>query len=340
VIAPRGAAGHSSGVFLNNPDGQGSDFFGPSVRFTYDPAIPAPEIAVAPTSVPSGQNLLIRVIGTNTHFVQGETFVGFGSGDVVINSVTVSTPTSLTADVTVNAKVGEGLPVTVVTGEEVGFLKDAFRVVPAPPAPPPAAALPLTLQVVSGNGQVGAPGSQLPAPLVVKAQDATGKLLGGVKVNFSVQGGGGTVSPTSAITDDNGLASTVLTLGPVFGLNPVAATADQFQSAGFVLAGARAAAGNLRLTGSGNNQTATAGQELPKPLVLTVVDASTNKPFEGLPVAWRVSRGGGVVVPAFTITDASGTVTAHWKLGPTAGPQTLEATLSGFSPIVFKADAR
>jgi len=340
VIAPRGAAGHSSGVFLNNPDGQGSDFFGPSVRFTYDPAIPAPEIAVAPTSVPSGQDLLIRVIGTNTHFVQGETFVGFGSGDVVINSVTVSTPTSLTADVTVNAKVGEGLPVTVVTGEEVGFLKDAFRVVPAPPAPPPAAALPLTLQVVSGNGQVGAPGSQLPAPLVVKAQDATGKLLGGVKVNFSVQGGGGTVSPTSAITDDNGLASTVLTLGPVFGLNPVAATADQFQSAGFVLAGARAAAGNLRLTGSGNNQTATAGQELPKPLVLTVVDASTNKPFEGLPVAWRVSRGGGVVVPAFTITDASGTVTAHWKLGPTAGPQTLEATLSGFSPIVFKADAR
>jgi hypothetical protein len=337
VIAPRGAAGHSSGVFLNNPDGQGSDFFGPSVRFTYDPAIPAPGIAVAPTSVGSGQNLLIRVIGTNTHFVQGETFVGFGSGDVIINSVTVSTPTSFTADVTVNAKVGEGLPVTVVTGEEVGFLKDAFRVVPAAPV---AAALPLTLQVVSGNGQVGAPGSQLPAPLVVKAHDATGRLLGGVKVNFSVQAGGGTVSPTSAIADDKGLASTVLTLGPVFGLNTIAATADQFQSAGFVLAGARAAAGNLRLTGSGDNQTAIAGQELPKPLVLSVVDVLTNKPFEGLPVTWRVSRGGGVVVPAFTLTDAAGTVTAHWTLGPTAGLQTLEATLSGFSPIVFKADAR
>jgi len=359
VTAPLGAAGHGSGIFVNNSDGQGSDLSVNAgvtyvdgkpkdltnlVRFTYDPAIPAPEIAVAPTSVPSGQqNFLIRVIGTNTHFVQGETFVGFGAGDMVINSVTVSTPTSLTADVTVNAKVGDGFPVTVVTGEEVGFLKDALRVAaapPAPPAPPPAAALPLTLQVVSGNGQVGAPGSRLPAPLVVKAQDATGKLLGGVKVNFSVQGGGGTVSPTSAITDDKGLASTVLTLGAAFGLNSVAATADLFQSAGFVLAGARTASGNLRLTGSGNNQTASAGQQLPKPLVLTVVDVSTNKPLEGLPVTWRVSGGGGVVVPAFTITDASGTVTAQWKLGPTAGPQTLEAILSGFSPIVFRADAR
>jgi len=346
VTAPRGAAGHGSGIFVINGDGQGSDFFVNAgvtlvdgrpkdltnlVRFTYDPAIPAPSIVLAPTSVNSGQRLLIQVVGTNTHFVQDETFAGFGAGDVIINSITVSSPTSLVADITVNAKIGEGFPVTVVTGEEVAYLKSAFRVSPAPP---------ITLQVVSGNGQTGAAGAKLPAPLVVMAQDATGGPLAGITVTFTVQAGGGTVSPTSAITDAKGLASTVLTLGPAAGFNAVVASADQFQSVGFVLAGGGVSAASLRVTSSGDNQTAIAGQELPNPLVLGVMDALTNRRLAGLPVTWRVTRGGGVVAPAFTLTDASGTVTAQWTLGPTTGPQTLEATLSGISPIVFKADAQ
>jgi uncharacterized protein (TIGR03437 family) len=346
VTAPRGAAGHGSGIFVINADGQGSDFFVNAgvtlvdgrpkdltnlVRFTYDPAIPAPSIVLAPTSVNSGQRLLIQVVGTNTHFVQDGTFAGFGSGDVIVNSMTVSSPTSLAADITVNAKIGEGFPVTVVTGEEVAFLQSAFRVSPAPP---------ITLQVVSGNGQTGLAGSKLPAPLVVMAQDAAGGPLAGITVTFTVQAGGGTVSPTSAITDAKGLASTVLTLGPAAGFNAVVASADQFQSVGFVLAAGGASAASLRVTSSGDGQTAPAGQDLPNPLVLTILDALTNRRLAGLPVTWRVTSGGGVVTPMFTLTDASGTAAAQWTLGPTTGSQALEASISGFSPIVFKADAQ
>lgn len=70
-----------------------------------------------------------------------------------------------------------------------------------------------TITKVSGDEQTDIGGNTLPNPLVVLVQDGSGNPQSGVTVNFVVTAGGGSVSPTSAVTDANGQASTVLTLG-------------------------------------------------------------------------------------------------------------------------------
>jgi hypothetical protein len=68
---------------------------------------------------------------------------------------------------------------------------------------------------VSGDNQTAPVGTALPNPLVVQVKDASGNPQSGVTVNFAVTSGGGSVSPTSAVTGSNGQASTVLTLGSI-----------------------------------------------------------------------------------------------------------------------------
>lgn len=70
-----------------------------------------------------------------------------------------------------------------------------------------------TITKINGDTQNGTGGSVLPNPLVVQVKDEAGNPKSGVTVNFAVTNGNGAVSPTNAVTDSNGQASTVLTLG-------------------------------------------------------------------------------------------------------------------------------
>ena len=79
---------------------------------------------------------------------------------------------------------------------------------------------------VSGEDQVGLPGTQLPTPLVVQALDVEDRPLSGVSIKFTVAQGRGQLSTTIATTDANGNAQTTLTLGPDPGTNTVAVIAD------------------------------------------------------------------------------------------------------------------
>ncbi|MES1024409.1 N,N-dimethylformamidase beta subunit family domain-containing protein [Gloeocapsa sp. BRSZ] len=95
-----------------------------------------------------------------------------------------------------------------------------------------------TITKVSGDNQTGTAGTTLPAPLVAQVKDAAGNPQSGVTINFTVDSGGGSVSPTSAVTDTNGQASTVLTLGAAPGaiepvINTVSATASGIGSVTF-----------------------------------------------------------------------------------------------------------
>ena len=90
-----------------------------------------------------------------------------------------------------------------------------FRVTTGPP--------PASLTKVSGDSQGGAPGDALANPFVVEVKDADGETIEGVPVTFSVTAGGGRLSATSATTDRNGRASTILTLGSRVGVNSVQA---------------------------------------------------------------------------------------------------------------------
>ena len=94
---------------------------------------------------------------------------------------------------------------------------------------------PRTLAKVSGDGQQEAAGAALAEPFVVSVLDQNGSAFPGATVNFAVTSGDGTLSATTATTDENGRASTTLTLGgdpvtntvevTVAGLDPVTFTA-------------------------------------------------------------------------------------------------------------------
>jgi hypothetical protein len=72
---------------------------------------------------------------------------------------------------------------------------------------------PLSMSVVSGDGQHGAPGTELTDPLVVRVEDARGRPVVGQIVNFRVVSGGGSVFAGAAISNRSGLVQERWTLG-------------------------------------------------------------------------------------------------------------------------------
>lgn len=88
------------------------------------------------------------------------------------------------------------------------------------PGGSPAAA---DLVKVSGDGQTAAAGDELPAPLVVRLVDESGNGVPAGSVQWETGAGGGNVSPATAETNQDGLASARLTLGPSPGANSASA---------------------------------------------------------------------------------------------------------------------
>ena len=83
----------------------------------------------------------------------------------------------------------------------------------------------LSLLKVSGDNQEGMPGETLAKLLVIEARDTDGSALGGIRLTFTVVAGGGTLSTTNTMTDANGRAQSLLTLGPNIGTQIVSVSA-------------------------------------------------------------------------------------------------------------------
>jgi hypothetical protein len=75
---------------------------------------------------------------------------------------------------------------------------------------------PAGIELLDGNGQEGAPGTALAAPLRVLVTDTDGAPLQGVEVEWEVVTGGGSV-PASTVSAADGVASATFTLGPATG---------------------------------------------------------------------------------------------------------------------------
>ena len=157
--------------------------------------------------------LSVRVVDSNGNGVSGETvFFRIVEGRGRLSPARTRTDNSGYAEagftpltdgtIEIEAASGDLSPVTftVTTGE-----------------PPDA------IVVVSGNNQSGRPGRSLANPFVVEVIDANDDPVSGVTVTFAVTAGGGSVSPASATTNNNGRAQTTLTLGSEPGENTVAA---------------------------------------------------------------------------------------------------------------------
>jgi len=125
VTPPPAQSGYTATVVALNADGQSSLFLQPTPpTFTYgitNVAAPVatvmPSLTVSPKTLVAGNATTVDIVGTNTNFVNSQTIVGFGTSDVLVNSVTVLSPTHLKVAVTPNVTVAtSGLNVTTGLG--------------------------------------------------------------------------------------------------------------------------------------------------------------------------------------------------------------------------------
>jgi hypothetical protein len=124
VTPPLAPAGYTASVAAFNTDGQSSLFLKPvAPSYTY-PAGPAfaltanPSLVVSPSVIPAGGEVTVDVQGVNTNFAQGVTTLGFGTSDVLVEQLTVLSPTHLQAVVSPGVSVGTA-GITVTTGLEI-----------------------------------------------------------------------------------------------------------------------------------------------------------------------------------------------------------------------------
>src|SRR5205807_10417982 len=107
----------------------------------------------------------------------------------------------------------------------------------------------------------------------------------------------------------------------------------------FTATAAHGAATQIAVEG-GNNQSAQVGSTVATPPSVIVSDRGTN-PVPGVAVTFAVASGGGPVDPTTAVATTATRVAAvnSWKLGPSAGANTLTATASALtgSPLTFTA---
>ena len=92
------------------------------------------------------------------------------------------------------------------------------------------------LMPVSGGGQTEKVGAELGSPIVVKVVDPDGNAIAGKTVTWSA-GQGGSADPETMTTGDDGLASTVWTLGGSLGAQTLTASVSGLSSVGFTASG-------------------------------------------------------------------------------------------------------
>ena len=205
--------------------------------------------------------------------------------------------------------------------------------------------VPTTLSIVSGYGQEGSPGTRLANPFVVEVRDQYNGVLSGASVTFRVTKGGGTLSPTTARTDNVGRAATILTLGSSAGAHWVEASAAGITQSQTFTATAKEAIPppdpppTLWIV-SGNSQEGKPGAPLANPFVVEV--RQDGKVLSGVSVTFRVTtEGGGTLSPTTARTDNVGRAATILTLGSSAGAHWVEASAAGITQSqTFTATAK
>jgi hypothetical protein len=194
-----------------------------------------------------------------------------------------------------------------------------------------------TLSRLGGDGQSGVVASAL-MPFVVAVHDSSGQPVPNATVTFAVTMGGGSVSTDSILSDATGRALTILTLGRAPGMNEVTVTARGVAAPVIFTAVATVGAPSRLISVSGDFQTAVVRSALSIPLQVRLADGFDN-PVAGAQVGFTVVSGGGSLTAPMGTTDASGQTSVLLTLGPQPGANTVQASVSGLSPVLFTATA-
>lgn len=199
---------------------------------------------------------------------------------------------------------------------------------------------PSALEIQQGDGQTGVAGLELPLQPSVRVRDQYGNSVTGVRVEFQVTGGDGSLSQGAWTTDASGGAvAGRWILGQTPGPNTLSASIPGIPSQEFSATGIPGLPEQLVVL-SGQDQVGTVGLAVPIRPSLMVVDQLGN-PVGGVPVLFRVSSGGGSVADHLQISGPTGVVTSGpWILGSRTGVQQLQGVVQGLEATVFEANAK
>ena len=186
----------------------------------------------------------------------------------------------------------------------------------------------------------GATGAPVNDPVGIRVTDAMGRLLAGVPVTWTALDGGSAQGLTVR-TDSAGEARARWVLGGRAGTQHVRAQVGTGRSVPPLVISATALPGAPHgvTVVSGDHQEGRVGAELPKSVVLRVVD-STGNPVADVPLALAISAG--ALADSAVRTDSTGKVSLRWRLGRDMGSYTLSARVAGndhTSPAVVTAKA-
>ena len=200
---------------------------------------------------------------------------------------------------------------------------------------------------VAGNTRVvaladhfsGRAGDELPDSVAIRVTDSSGRVLPDVPVRWTVVDGG-SIQAENPRTDSLGVVTARWTLARKTGLQRLRAQVGVASGLGIppvtlsaaALAGAAAA---IAVT-SGDAQHASAGAELPKSVVLRVVDENGSAVAGA---ALTLAPPGGIVADSALSTDSSGYARTRWTMGHSAGDYTLAVHVDGVKKLL-KVTAR
>ena len=194
---------------------------------------------------------------------------------------------------------------------------------------------PNRLERVSGDDQSAPPGIELPDPLVVRLLDEAGNGVPNRAVSWVVASGGGSVSPATSTTDQNGQASSRWTLGDsegsntlnavVSGVGVVAFSATAEEDGG----GSTASRLEFRVQPSDTEE----GRMMEPPVEVAVVDQSgdpvTDREFE---IKLELLDDDGDVRADGTVTTRSGVATFDIRIDR-RGDYRLRASTDGLPSV-------
>src|SRR5215207_3177297 len=200
---------------------------------------------------------------------------------------------------------------------------------------PPDQAQPANLLPGPTNGQQGAPGRELEQPLQVIVTDKDDLPVSNVTVSFTVSSGGGSLSTTTAESDNQGIAQVRWMLGNEVGDQGVVASAKD--EAGTDLDGSpltltahamRPAPARLVLR-SAPPDSALNSIAFEQQPVVEVLDAQ-DQPIPQVVIVASVASGGGTLTGTTTVNSNEAGLAAYTDLAlvGTQGPQTIRFSVA------------
>jgi adhesin/invasin len=202
-----------------------------------------------------------------------------------------------------------------------------------------ASGAPATVFAFSLVQQSASVGALVSSPPSVVVRDNSGNGVPNVNVTFTVTSGGGQVQGATQATNAQGVATvTSWRLGNTTGPNTMTATVTGLAPVTFTATATAGAPAQLQKT-AGDNQTAQVNKPVAIAPQVRVMDAAGNG-VSGVTVDFSVASGGGTVVVSRVITASDGRASVGaWILGPTPGPNTLTASVTGLTSVTFDAVA-